>query len=72
MFSSSSTESGLWNEKQGVWMGWERKRGKLGQFNRFLRGECEPTPFPMIVGDADRLSDGPLRHHARFRYGIAA
>src|SRR5690606_6512635 len=26
-----------WNEQQGVWMGWERKRGKLAEFNRFLR-----------------------------------
>jgi cyclic beta-1,2-glucan synthetase len=27
-----------WNPRQGVWMGWERKRGKLAEFNRFLRG----------------------------------
>src|SRR5439155_5635279 len=27
-----------WNPAQGVWMGWERKRGKLSDFNRFLRG----------------------------------
>jgi len=27
-----------WNPHQGVWMGWERKRGKLAEFNRFLRG----------------------------------
>ena len=40
----------LWNEKQGVWMGWERKRGKLGQFNRFLRGEGTEA-FPWIFGD---------------------
>ena len=29
----------MWNARQGVWMGWERKRGKLGQFNRYLRGD---------------------------------
>ncbi len=28
----------LWNPKQGVWMGWERKRGKLSEFNRLLLG----------------------------------
>jgi cyclic beta-1,2-glucan synthetase len=28
-----------WNEVAGLWMGWERKRGKLVQFNDFLRGE---------------------------------
>ncbi len=44
----------LWNKKQGVWMGWERKRGKLGQFNRFLRGEA-PNAFSTIVGDVKRL-----------------
>ncbi|MEO5902913.1 MAG: glucoamylase family protein [Gemmatimonadaceae bacterium] len=44
----------LWNEKQGVWMGWERKRGKLGQFNRFLRGEGEEA-FPWIIGNAAPL-----------------
>ena len=24
----------LWNAGEGVWMGWERKRGKLHEFNR--------------------------------------
>lgn len=28
----------LWNESQGKWMGWERKRGKLEEFNRLLLG----------------------------------
>ncbi len=27
-----------WNASQGKWMGWERKRGKLHEFNRLLRG----------------------------------
>jgi cyclic beta-1,2-glucan synthetase len=44
----------VWNEKQGVWMGWERKRGKLGQFNRFLRGQASDA-FSTIVGDITRL-----------------
>ncbi len=44
----------FWNEKQGVWMGWERKRGKLGQFNRFLRSQGAEA-FPWIVGDATPL-----------------
>ncbi|MCC6245352.1 MAG: hypothetical protein IT353_21100 [Gemmatimonadaceae bacterium] len=33
-----------WNPSQGVWMGWERKRGKLAQFNALLRGEA-PDAF---------------------------
>ena len=45
----------LWNEKQNVWMGWERKRGKLAQFNRFLRGGAQDA-FSTVVGDTTRLS----------------
>src|SRR6185295_11153723 len=44
----------LWNAKQNVWMGWERKRGKLSQFNKFLRGEAQDA-FSTIVGDTSRL-----------------
>jgi cyclic beta-1,2-glucan synthetase len=44
----------LWNPQQGVWMGWERKRGKLGQFNRFLRGQAADA-FSIIVGDTNQL-----------------
>ncbi|HUQ19536.1 MAG TPA: glucoamylase family protein [Gemmatimonadaceae bacterium] len=44
----------LWNPQQGVWMGWERKRGKLGQFNRFLRGQAAGA-FATIVGDMSQL-----------------
>jgi cyclic beta-1,2-glucan synthetase len=28
----------LWNEAEGRWMGWERKRGKLQELNDLLRG----------------------------------
>jgi cyclic beta-1,2-glucan synthetase len=28
----------LWNAQERKWMGWERKRGKLHEFNRLLRG----------------------------------
>jgi len=45
----------LWNPQQGVWMGWERKRGKLGQFNRFLRGDASDA-FSTIVGDTSALA----------------
>jgi cyclic beta-1,2-glucan synthetase len=43
----------LWNPCAGVWMGWERKRGKLEQFNEALRGAL--SPFDTIVGDVPRL-----------------
>jgi cyclic beta-1,2-glucan synthetase len=28
----------LWNQSEGIWMGWERKRGKLHELNKLLRG----------------------------------
>ncbi|HEY8175841.1 MAG TPA: hypothetical protein VIF32_09125, partial [Gemmatimonadaceae bacterium] len=43
-----------WNPAQGVWMGWERKRGKLSDFNRFVRGGAEGA-FSTIIGDTEIL-----------------
>ncbi len=43
-----------WNAQQGVWMGWERKRGKLAQFNRLVRGERSDA-FAIISGDISTL-----------------
>ena len=40
----------LWNEKESRWMGWERKRGKIEEFNRLLRGATD-TSFHHVVGD---------------------
>ncbi|MDQ1336094.1 MAG: cyclic beta,2-glucan synthetase, partial [Thermodesulfobacteriota bacterium] len=42
------------NPQDHIWMGYERKRGKLAELNSFLRGgprEC----FPLIVGHTDGL-----------------
>ena len=33
----------LWNPNENSWMGWERKRGKLHEFNRVLRGARDTT-----------------------------
>ena len=44
-----------WNPRQGVWMGWERKRGKLAQFNQYLRGGATDA-FAAIVGNVEPLS----------------
>lgn len=38
------------NSRQNCWMGWERKRGKLVEFNRLLRGAGD-TSFTTQVGD---------------------
>jgi cellobiose phosphorylase len=32
----------MWSESEQRWIGWERKRGKLEQLNRFLVGESAP------------------------------
>jgi cyclic beta-1,2-glucan synthetase len=42
----------LWNQSERRWMGWERKRGKLHELNRLLRGD-KGTSFLTI-------SDGTL------------
>jgi len=38
-----------WNPQEGVWMGYERKRGKLSDLNALLRG-AEDDRFSLIVG----------------------
>ncbi len=35
-----------WNPSMGVWMGWERKRGKLTELNRLLRGATDTSFVP--------------------------
>ncbi|CAN5907458.1 hypothetical protein BH23GEM7_BH23GEM7_02370 [soil metagenome] len=42
------------NPRQGVWMGWERKRGKLADFNRFVRGDAG-SAFSLVVGDVEQI-----------------
>ena len=62
----------LWNPSQGVWMGWERKRGKLHELNRLLRGATD-TSFVAIAGVQATWSSGgrALRGHARCRHAPA-
>jgi len=33
----------VWNEGEARWIGWERKRGKLHELNRLLRGAADTT-----------------------------
>ncbi|HSM61462.1 MAG TPA: glucoamylase family protein, partial [Longimicrobiales bacterium] len=39
-----------WNEAEGTWMAWERKRGKLHEFNRFVLGANDTGLVP-VEGD---------------------
>ncbi len=43
----------IYNPREEVWMGWERKRGKLMDLNRLLRNEYDS--FPVKVGDLSIL-----------------
>lgn len=44
-----------WNPRERVWMGYERKRGKLGDVNALLRGGSRDR-FSLIVGETSLLS----------------
>ena len=60
----------VWNESQGRWMGWERKRGKLSEFNRLIRGDRDtqllcPERRPGLAPAV------PVRHHPRRRHDPA-
>ncbi|MGV8073768.1 MAG: GH36-type glycosyl hydrolase domain-containing protein [Syntrophobacteraceae bacterium] len=45
-----------WNPTERIWMGYERKRGKLSNLNGLLRGGARDR-FSLIVGDTTVLSD---------------
>ncbi len=47
----------LWNEAEGKWMGWERKRGKLHELNWLLRGATD-TSFIAVNGRPPTVPDG--------------
>ena len=44
----------IFNARQGVWMGWERKRGKLLDLNKLLKGQFDP--FPVKAGNLAALA----------------
>jgi cyclic beta-1,2-glucan synthetase len=49
-----------WNARERVWMGHERKRGKLADLNALLRGKALAGPgeaFSQIVGDTRALTN---------------
>ncbi|MGA3251680.1 MAG: glycosyl transferase, partial [Paraburkholderia sp.] len=51
-----------WNDEEAQWMGWERKRGKLHELNRLLRGALD-TSFVVVDGQ-------PLVVPSQVRYVI--
>lgn len=52
-----------WNARQGVWMGWERKRGKLGELFALLRTRNAATSYRWQGGGMPALLEaGPFRY----------
>ena len=47
----------VWNNGQQQWIGWERKRGKLHELNRLLRGATDTT-FMAIAGQPPATPSG--------------
>ena len=47
----------VWNESERKWIGWERKRGKLHELNRLLRGATD-TSFILTEGQAPVVPAG--------------
>jgi len=45
----------VWNATERRWMGWERKRGKLTELNRALRGKG-PTTFDVVPAEPAALA----------------
>ncbi len=45
-----------WNPRDRIWMGYERKRGKLADLNGLLRGRSSDR-FALVVGETELLSD---------------
>ncbi len=58
-----------WSASEQKWIGWERKRGKLEELNRFLVGAADAQG--RISRRPARPRRCPLRHHARLRHAIA-
>jgi cyclic beta-1,2-glucan synthetase len=54
----------IFNPREGAWMGWERKRGKLLDLNQYLRDGFDP--FPVKAGDFEQAAEQghPLRDYA--------
>ena len=45
-----------WNAAEHIWMGYERKRGKLADLNAVLRGAAIGDRFSQVIGNPDALS----------------
>lgn len=46
-----------WNAGEKLWMGYERKRGKLGELNELLQGGSSNDLFSSTIGDLNTLKE---------------
>ena len=60
-----------YNASEGIWMGEERKRGKLAALNAFLRGDTD-SHFSLVVGDYRRAEKRQVCDHVGHGYAVAA
>ena len=51
----------VWNDGEQCWLGWERKRGKLEELNRLLRGAADTTFLGFGAGEGDARAREALR-----------
>ena len=61
-----------WNASEGVWMGWERKRGKLHELNRLIQ-EARTVSLnnhSMDIASSFPIHEGDLSFLQRVRYVI--
>ena len=62
-----------WSESEQRWIGWERKRGKLEQLNRFLSRRIRARAGRIPLRGRSRAARGhSVCHHAGCRYPTAA
>ena len=59
-----------YSARQGVWMGWERKRGKLLDLNRLLAGASDA--FPIKAGPDCSTQGNSLYSDARLRHATSS
>lgn len=51
----------IWNEKEGIFLGWERKRGLLNQFNEYILGNIQ-NPFKVSTIEQIKQELPPIKY----------
>ena len=61
-----------WNPSEGVWMGWERKRGKLHELNRLILAAQDVSQgiHSLDIASSFPIQEGDLSFLQRIRYVI--